>query len=240
MQMKETSPSRSSPWEEDKVLFQFCLQRRGQTKFEIADVVFSQLETEMHMQYRGSNLPTVSETFTKFNTVTSIYWWLGSPQNVAKGLFVEACITFETLALFSTTTGSEYPSEIEAEEKIALNLICYIFFMEGLHIVEQSKAHACCAVRVNLCHKDRASSESCISYEFFWFGTLGMCEQLLCSEHIITVQQLQRCSPGGWAGTPTNSYTKTCWERWEKFRQEIKRKYWVWDITLMKAVLEGM
>lgn len=54
---------------------------------------------------------------SSLNTVTSIYCHLGSPHNVAEGLFVEARVPYETLALLSITIGPEYPSDTEEEEE---------------------------------------------------------------------------------------------------------------------------
>lgn len=50
-------------------------------------------------------------------TVTSIYCHLGSPHNVAEGLFVEAHVPYETLALLSITIGTEYPSESKVQKE---------------------------------------------------------------------------------------------------------------------------
>lgn len=97
-------------------------------------------------------------------------------------------------------------------------------------------------MQANLLQEDSASSERCTCCES-WFSTLRRHKQLLYSGHVI-VQQLQHCSLSKWAGKPTKSYTKMWWAKVRKTQEEDKKEIlgckMVWDITLMKPVLESM
>lgn len=183
-------------------------------------------------------------------TVTSIYCHLGSPHNVAEGLFVEAYVC--TLWDFSFVVNNHRPwipwklQKAKWRKKITLINLCNFYgraarsrALPSIGRV-QSKAHACCAVQANLLQEDSASGERCTSYESFWFCTLQRRKRLLYSGHVI-VQQLQQHSPSERAG---KSYTKMWWAKVRKTQEEDKKEIlghkMVWDITLMKAVLEGM